>query len=94
MVLKKILVRAKAVALGIDQTLNALVNGYADETLSAASFRLSAKSVHWYRFRVIVDILFFWDREKRGTITVRHCELSWESELYRRHLPDDYKTRK
>lgn len=58
---------------------------WADETLSSRCWR-------WYLYGVrswpcrLVDGLFFWDRERRGAVEVRHCELSWESERDGRQL--------
>ena len=64
---------------------------WADETLSSRCWR-------WYLYGVrswpcrLVDTLFWWDTEKRGDRTVRHCELSWESERQGRQLPPELRT--
>ena len=71
----------KQVLIAIDQLLNTLLLGMADETLSARLWRLQHPA---HKF---VDTLFFWDREGH----VRHCELSYRAELLRHHLPARYR---
>lgn len=78
----------KQLLISIDQALNVLVYingdgfGMADETLSARAWRLRAKS----RVYRIIDTIFFFDKEGEK----RHCQLSYESELSRKHLPKEY----
>ena len=55
---------------------------WADETLS------SRCGVRSWPCR-LVDMLFWWDAEQRDGRTVRHCELSWESERDGRQLPPE-----
>lgn len=70
--------------IALDQLLNTVVwikgdgFGYADETLSARSWRLRDQSNAWKR----IDRIFFWDND--------HCRLSYESEMNRKHLPVEY----
>lgn len=71
----------KQVLIAIDQLLNTLLLGMADETLSARLWRLQHPAHKW------VDRLFFWDREG----PVHHCELSYRAELLRNHLPHGYR---
>lgn len=79
----------KQTAIAADQLANTLVwikgdgFGFADETLSARAWRLRHQS-NVYK---VIDTLFFWDRDGEK----RHCELSYESELNRKHLPKDYR---
>ena len=84
--------RTKAILLGLDQLLNAVVCGSPDETFSAACFR---KAPHgkkrWVYAQKVINKLFFWDYEIRGSRKAEHCELSWEMELKRSHLPKEYK---
>ena len=61
---------------------------WADETLSCRCWRWHLYGVRSWPCR-LVDGLFFWDRERRGGRTVRHCELSWESERQGRQLPPE-----
>ncbi len=72
----------KQVLIALDQLVNTLVGGMADETLSASAWRNRDKHSA-YR---IIDALFFWDRDGDK----RHCELSYEAELLRSHLPRGY----
>ncbi len=70
--------RLKQVLIAIDQLLNALLGGYADESLSSHCFRLEKeKGIAWPRR--LIDGLLFFDKD--------HCRTSYESELYRRQLP-------
>jgi hypothetical protein len=71
----------KQVLIAVDQLANALLGGWADETLSARLWRLQHPAHRW------VDALFFWDRQG----VVRHCELSYRSELLRSQLPKSYR---
>lgn len=64
-------------AIAFDQLLNALLGGYADETLSARLHRTQ----HWAE--VYVDALFFWQEH--------HCLTAYESEQTRKHLPIEYR---
>ena len=61
---------------------------WADETLSSRCWRWRLDGVRSWPSR-LVDWLFFWDRERRGAVMVRHCELSWESERDGRQLPPE-----
>lgn len=71
----------KQILIALDQLLNTLLGGMADETLSARLYRTRHPMQRW------VDTLFFWDREG----LVRHCELSYRAELLRHHLPARYR---
>lgn len=74
--------------IAIDQSVNTLVwlpgdgFGMADETLSARAYRL--RDQHPWLMRSI-DTIFFWDTD--------HCFESYLSEIIRRQLPSDYRTR-
>ena len=71
----------RQVIIALDQLANAILAGYADETLSARAYRLSRdRGRHWPRR--VIDGLFFWEPD--------HCEKSYRSERLRRHLPFDY----
>lgn len=75
----------KQLLIAVDQLLNTVTwikgdgFGYADETLSARAWRLRHKSGAWKR----IDRLFFFDKD--------HCRTSYESELYRKQLPSEYR---
>ena len=75
--------------IALDQLANTVVwikgdgFGFADETLSARAWRLRDQSNAWKR----IDRLFWFDRQgPKG-----HCQLSYEAELLRNHLPHGYR---
>ncbi len=90
------------VFVAVDQTVNAILGGYSDESISARSFRLGSKAKsrsEWDQWRVswvIVDWLFLWQdawiqhqtgfRPERG-----HCERAYRSEVERLQLPPEYR---
>jgi hypothetical protein len=71
--------RLEQIGIALDQLVNALLGGYADETLSARIWRHRAT---WKRRLLIVNTLFFWQ--------INHCKEAYESELYRKQLPKEY----
>jgi hypothetical protein len=92
--MNKLFSRLLAGLIGIDQAFNGFINGYPDETLSAACHRKAKYGKkRWIYSEIIVDILFFWDREVRKGKVYRHCQLSYESEILKRHFPEEYKKR-
>ena len=71
------------VLISIDQVLNALLGGSADETLSARAWRAEQKGrVFGLFFRPLIDSILFFDPD--------HCYTSYLSEFYRRQLPSEY----
>lgn len=71
------------VVVALDQTLNALTGGMADETISSRCFRLNHKKT--YRVaEILINLLFFpfdgWN----------HCEQSYITEVMGRHLPTKF----
>ena len=73
----------KQLLLWLDHGANVLLGGYADETISARSWRLKDKSKFWGTLRKVVDTLFWFDKD--------HCRTSYESEMYRKQLPAEYR---
>ena len=69
------------VGVATDQLFNALVGGFADETLSARAHRLERD--HGNPAANLIDILFFWQD--------RHCLHSYIAEKNRRHMPPEYR---
>jgi hypothetical protein len=70
--------------IALDQLFNALLGGYADETLSSRSWRAEQKGLLAGRiFRPAIDALFFFD--------VDHCKSAFESELARAHMPGTFR---
>lgn len=84
----------KQLLIALDQLLNTLTwsshdkkvfergFGYADETLSARAFRLSFESKYWKAFKVVLDILFWFDKD--------HCFSSWLAEFNKKQYPTIY----
>lgn len=75
--------RLKQLAIVIDQGLNVLCGGYADETLSARAYRCRDTKPHWRKAMRVIDTVFFWQPE--------HCKESFVSERERRQLPVEYR---
>lgn len=69
--------------IAIDQLLNALLWGWADETLSARAWRMRHKKTRWYWTVNIINGLFFWQ--------ANHCQASYESEKQQRHISPEYR---
>lgn len=67
------------VLISLDQFVNTLLCGYADETLSARAYRHAEikKDRRWPM--TLINALFFWQDD--------HCKHAYESELERSHLP-------
>lgn len=67
------------VLVALDQLVNTLLRGFADETLSARAYRHAEikKDRRWPMW--IIDHLFFWQDQ--------HCKAAYEAELERAHLP-------
>lgn len=75
------------VLIALDQLIYVLITlgkGSPDETLSAAAWRTEQDGKFFGRvFRPVIDLLFLpFERD--------HCRLSFESEINRSHLPEDY----
>lgn len=69
------------VAVAIDQLLNTLCGGYADETMSSRCWRLRAYSPYKW-LRPAIDTILFFDPD--------HCRTSYESEVARKYLPTSF----
>lgn len=69
-------------AIAVDQLFNALLAGYADETLSSRAYRCQFDKRRWKIVRILIDGIFFWQEE--------HCRQSYINELIRGHLPGHY----
>ena len=74
--------------IAIDQFLNALFLGWADETLSSRAYRMSMRAdsgLFGWRWRLcatLINALFF-DRN--------HCHDAYQGELTGRHLPPNFR---
>lgn len=75
----------KQFLIAIDQVLNTLIwlkcdgFGYADETISARSWRLRDKT----SFYKLINSLFFWQNN--------HCRGAYNAEMQRKHMPNHYR---
>lgn len=68
----------KQVLIAFDQLINALLGGWADESLSAHAWRQHLEEKRNWPYLLIDAILFF---------DGNHCRTSYESELERTQLP-------
>lgn len=95
---------AHQVFVAVDQLVNAILAGWADETISARAFRLGRKDEVtncWGRWRVawvLIDLLFWpqdvWLAATTGSWPqTRHCERAYVNEHDRTHLPVEYRDR-
>lgn len=76
--------RIMQVLIALDQTLNAIAGGWADETLSARSYRGSRDGFkQWVIAHKIIDGIFFWQPN--------HCYHAYMSEIDRSQLPAEYR---
>lgn len=75
--------RVLQIAIALDQLVNTLLGGYADETISAKSYRCRHNSgMRWLAYRSI-NALFFWQDD--------HCHSAFDSEKLRAHFPIEYR---
>jgi hypothetical protein len=77
---------ALQVLIALDQLVNALLGGWADETLSSRAWRMERKGRPWGRvLRPVIDTLA-WPFERD------HCRASFDSEREGRQLPPEFRT--
>ena len=70
------------VAIAIDQLGNALLGGWADETLSSCAYRMERDGRPWGRItRPLIDTLFFFQPN--------HCRNAFECERQRVQAPPE-----
>lgn len=66
--------------IAIDQLVNTLLGGYADETLSSRAYRTEVKGrIMGKIMRPVIDFIFFFDKD--------HCYNAYVSELNRKQYP-------
>lgn len=68
------------ILIAIDQLINTLFCGYADETLSSRSYRHYRDGDRKWP-KILIDSILFFDKD--------HCKTSYESEMLRRQLPPE-----
>lgn len=78
---------ATQVGIAIDQVANAILDGYADETLSSRSYRMwrDGKKAAW--LMRVIDVLFFWQAKRPEA--VGHCHNAYLNERERLGLPPE-----
>lgn len=70
--------------IAVDQLLNTILLGSADETLSARAYRTEQSGKIFGKiFRPTIDLLLFFDRQ--------HCYTSYLAEKERKHLHNHYR---
>lgn len=79
--MKTALKRSEQILIAIDQLVNTIFGGWADETISSVAWRKRNEGRGWRFLRCLIDGLFFWQKD--------HCKSAYESELERRQLPDE-----
>lgn len=74
--------------IAIDQLINVLFLGSADETLSARAWRTEKNGrIFGTIFRPIIDLLFAW----QDTNGLGHCQQAYEREKAKFYLPPEYR---
>ncbi len=71
----------KQVLLALDQLLNTLIGGWADESFSARCYRNRFNN-GWLIMMRIVNLIFF---------NRKHCQQAYESEKQRTQCPVEYR---
>ena len=73
------------VLVALDQLANAMLGGFADETLSARAYRNDSPmgKRRWRIARRVIDAVFFWEPG--------HCFLAFKAEIDRRQYPPSYR---
>lgn len=70
--------------VALDQLLNALLLGYADETLSSRAYRADRDGkVFGLFFRPLIDTVFFFQKN--------HCHQAYLEEVHRRQYPKHFR---
>lgn len=73
--------RLDQIPIAIDQLVNTIFGGWADETISSVAWRKRQEGKGWAILRRVIDTLFFWQ--------TNHCRSAYESEKNRRQLPPE-----
>ena len=72
------------IVIAIDQLVNTLFGGYADETISARCYRKRHKR-YWAVLRFLLDLIFY-PIDGKG-----HCMQAFNNEQQRVHMPSVYR---
>lgn len=68
------------IAVALDQLVNTVFGGYADETISSRSHRAYVAGKRKWT-RNVINAMFFWQKD--------HCKEAYESEMDRSQLPPE-----
>lgn len=70
--------------VALDQWVNTRLGGYADETISARSYRNRVKKKRWAFSYKLINCIFFWQDD--------HCKKAFENEIARMHMSKEYRS--
>ena len=73
--------RSEQIPIAIDQLINTIFGGWADETISSRAWRKRGDGNGWAMLRQVIDALFFWQKY--------HCREAYESEKHRLQCPPE-----
>ena len=73
--------RSEQIPIALDQFINTVFGGWADETISSRAYRMQGKSGKFAKLRKLIDGLFFWQED--------HCQRAYESEKNRLQCPPE-----
>ena len=74
----------KQILIAVDQLANAVIGGWADETLSARSYRAHRDGKLLGKITMpVIDLLFFWQGPN-------HCKNAYIKEFERKNYPSEY----
>lgn len=73
--------RRKQIPIAVDQLINTICGGWADETISSMVWRKRHEGKGWALPRKVIDSLFFWQKN--------HCESAYLSEKKRLQCPPE-----
>ena len=73
--------RCKQIPIAVDQLVNTICGGWADETISSVAWRKRNENKGWALLHKLIDGLFFWQTD--------HCRSAYESEKNRLQCPPE-----
>ncbi len=73
--------RSEQILIAVDQLVNTVFGGWADETISSRAWRKRGDGKGWEMLRRVIDAIFFWQKD--------HCESAYLSEMNRLQLPPE-----
>ena len=71
------------ILVAIDQLVNTIFGGFADETISARSHRAYLEGKRKW-LRNLINAIFFFQED--------HCREAYESEIFRQQYPEEYRS--